>query len=61
MAKIFDLENTPKLLTEPNQHLFDIFAKFDMPYLSEDLPDGLVSWVILDQFLELFSAVGFIL
>ena len=61
MAKIFDLENTPKLLTEPNQHLFDIFAKFDMPYLRDVYPDRLVSWVILNQFLELFSAVGFTL
>ena len=25
MAEILDLENTPKLLTGPNQHLFDIF------------------------------------
>ena len=27
MAEIFDLENTPKLLTGPNQHLFDIFLQ----------------------------------
>ena len=27
MAEIFDLENTPKLLTGPNQHLFDIFLR----------------------------------
>ena len=27
MAEIFDLENTPKLLTGPNQHLFDIFCE----------------------------------
>ena len=27
MAEIFDLENTPKLLTGPNQHLFDIFGE----------------------------------
>ena len=27
MDKIFDLENTPKLLTGPNQHLFDIFLQ----------------------------------
>ena len=25
MAEIFDLENIPKLLTGPNQHLFGIF------------------------------------
>ena len=57
------MKNTPELLTGPNQHhLFDIFfVKFKMPYLSEDLPDPLDSWVILNQFLELFSAVGFIL
>ena len=62
MAKIFDLGNTPKVLTEPNQHLFDIFlAKFNILYLSEELPNRLVSWVIFNQFLELFSAVGFIL
>ena len=27
MAEIFDLENMPKLLTGPNQHLFDIFLR----------------------------------
>ena len=27
MAEIFDLENTPNLLTGPNQHLFDIFLR----------------------------------
>ena len=27
MAEIFDLENTPKLLTGQNQHLFDIFCE----------------------------------
>ena len=27
MAEIFDLESTPKLLTGPNQHLFDIFCE----------------------------------
>ena len=27
MAEIFDLENTPYLLTGPNQHLFDIFLR----------------------------------
>ena len=27
MAEIFDMENTPKLLTGPNQHLFDIFCE----------------------------------
>ena len=25
MAETFDIENMPKLLTGPNQHLFDIF------------------------------------
>ena len=29
MTEIFDLENTPKLLTGPNQYLFDIF----LPYI----------------------------
>ena len=27
MAEIFNLENTPKLLTGPSQHLFDIFCE----------------------------------
>ena len=27
MAEIFDPENTPKLLTGSNQHLFDIFCE----------------------------------
>ena len=26
MVEIFDLENMPKLLTGPNQHLFDTFC-----------------------------------
>ena len=32
MAEIFDLENTPKLLTGPNQHLLDIF--FEIQYVT---------------------------
>ena len=27
VAEIFDLDNKPKLLTGPNQHLFDIFCE----------------------------------
>ena len=27
MAEIFDLENTPKLLTGPNQHRFEFFCE----------------------------------
>ena len=58
MAEIFDLENMPKLLTGPNQHLFDIFGEIQYAIAQRGSPR---STIILNQFLELFSAVGFIL
>ena len=39
----------------------EIFDLENTPKLLRDLQDRLVSWVILNQFSEIFSAVGFIL
>ena len=38
MAEIFDLENTPQLLTGSNQHLFDIFLRNSMCHNSAIIP-----------------------
>ena len=37
VAEIFDLENTPKLLTGPDQHLFDIFLRNSICHNSEGI------------------------
>ena len=38
VAEIFHLENTPKLLTGPNQHLFDIFLRNSICHNSAGSP-----------------------
>ena len=38
MAEIFDLENTPKLLTGPNQHLFEIFCEIQYAITQQGSP-----------------------
>ena len=53
MAEIFDLEKYAKTADRAESASFG--------HLFGDLPDRFVSWVILNQFSELFSAVGFIL
>ena len=46
IPEIFDLENAPKLLTLPSQHLFDIFCEIQNATTQGGSPDPLDSRVI---------------
>ena len=56
MAEIFDLENTPKLLTGPNQHLFDNFLRNSICHNSAGIsPIDLINGSFESVFRALFS------
>ena len=54
MAEIFDLENTPKLLTLPNQHLFDIFCEIQYAITQRGFPR---STCLMGHFESVFRAL----
>ena len=54
MAEIFDLENTPKLLTRPNQNLFDIFLRIKYAITQRGSPQ---STCFMGHFESVFRAL----
>ena len=54
VAEIFDLENTPKLLTGPNQHLFDIFCEIQYAITQRGSPR---STCFMSRFESVFRAL----